>query len=156
MNMGSTGVAGECGVFLEAAGYRQDVLDLSMQYGTPVTIRLRKESDVNRDDLGSIKKKSLTPSFSTWALPVERQPDTRKLEKAGIRELVDVLIYTPILSWMESNHISDDNIGNEFSAIDTTRSTVLLDGEEWKIADKGLSTRLGKYPVYITFGLRRT
>lgn len=153
--MGSSGVSTDCTVYLEAQGYRQDALDAAMQYGTPVTFRPRKESDVSRDSLGTIKKKSITPTFETWALPVERQPDARKLEKAGVREIVDVLIYTPIQSWIDAGLVEDSTLGIDFSRIDTIRDTVLLDGEEFKIADKALSTRVGKFPVYITFGLKR-
>ena len=155
MNMGSSGVSTDCTIYVEAMGYRQDALDAAMQYGTPVTFRPRKESDVSRDSLGTIKKKSITPTFETWALPVERQPDARKLEKAGVRAEVDVLIYTPIQSWIDAGLFSDDTAGKDFSAIDMIRDTVILDGQEFKIADKGLSTRIGKYPVYITFGLKR-
>ena len=153
--IGALPVASDCSVFLEASGLREDAYNACMQYGTPVTIRLRKESDVTRESLGSIKKKSLDPDFETCALPVERQPDARKLEKAGIRTECDMLIYTPILAWINAGIIDDDYLGNTFAAIDIIRSTVIIDGEEWKIADKGLSTRIGPYPVYITFGLKR-
>jgi hypothetical protein len=153
--MGSSGVSTDCTVYVEAMGYRQDALDAAMQYGTPITFRPRKEIDVSRDTLGTIKKKSITPTFETWALPVERQPDARKLEKAGVREVVDVLIYTPIQSWIDAGLVSDDTLGKDFTAIDMIRDTVLLDGQEFKIADKGLSMRIGKFPVFITFGLKR-
>ena len=155
MTLGSSGVTTDCTVYVEAMGYRQDALDAAMQYGTPVIFRPRKESDVSRDTLGTIKKKSITPSFETWALPVERQPDQRKLEKAGIRTEVDILIYTPIQSWIDEMIISDDTLGKDFSAIDLIRDTVILDGQEFKIADKCLTNRIGPYPVYITFGLKR-
>ena len=155
MNMGSSGVSTDCTIYVEAMGYRQDALDAAMQYGTPVTFRLRKESDVGRDSLGTMKNKTLVAGFNTFALPVERQPDARKLEKAGVRAEVDVLIYTPIQSWIDAGIISDDTLGVDFSAIDMIRTYVLLDGQEFKIADKGLSMRVGKFPVYITFGLKR-
>lgn len=151
----STGIAGDCGVRLEAAGFRQDALDMSMQYGTPITFNRNAEADVTRDDLGAISMREIDNGFNLFAMPVERQPDTRKLEKAGIRELCDVLIYTPILAWMQKGYIKDATLGKDFASIDITRGTVLLDGEEWKISDKGLSTRIGPYPVYITFGLRK-
>lgn len=155
MIVGSTSVTTDCSILLEATEHRQDALDLSMQYGTPIQIRLRKESDVSRDKLNSIKQKDITNDISTYALPVERQPDRKKLEKAGIREDVDVIVYTPILAWIKLGYIKDATIGKDFTAIDIIRSTIILDGSEWKIADKGLSTRIGQYPLYITFGLKK-
>jgi len=152
--MGTLGYSQD-GAYLEASHARQDALDASLQYGTPVSVIFRGESDVSRDTLGTIKKRNASPLLNMNAFPVERQPDTRKLEKAGIRETVDVVIYTPIQAWIDSGRVTDERIGDTFASIDTTRSTVVLDGSEWKIADKGLAVRIGQYPVYITLGLRR-
>lgn len=154
MIMGSSGVASDCAINLEAAGARQIAMDAAQQYGAPVKVILRSETDVARDSLQTIKKRSL-PGLDMKALPVERQPDARKLEKAGIREEVDVLIYIPILYFIDAGIINDTHLGDTFARIDTTRSTVILDGTEFKIADKGLAVRIGQYPVHVTFGLRR-
>jgi hypothetical protein len=154
MIMGSSGVASDCAVFLEASGARQIAMDAAQQYGTPIKLGLNSETDLARDSLQTIKKRPV-PYIDMKALPVERQPDARKLEKAGIREEVDVLIYIPILYFIERGIIDDAHLGDSFARIDTTRSTVILDGTEFKIADKGLAVRIGQYPLHVTFGLRR-
>ena len=89
------------------------------------------------------------------AYPVERQPDARMLEKAGLRETVDVVVWTPMRRWIDLDVIDPFDIGNTFAAIDITRTTVIIDGYEWLIADKGLANRVGEIPTYITFGLRK-
>lgn len=155
MIMGSTGCATDCTVSLEASTVRQAAQDAACQYGTPIKIGLNNESDVARDKLQGIKRRPV-PYLDMKALPVERHPDARKLNKAGIHEEVEILIYTPIQYWIDLGIIDDAHFGDTFARIDTTRSTVILDGTEFKIADKGLPERIGQYPIYITLGLRRT
>jgi hypothetical protein len=58
-----------------------------------------------------------------------------------------------IADWIDAGIIQLDRLGESFKAIDIIRSTVLLDGSEWKIKDKGLSGRLGGMPLFITLGL---
>jgi hypothetical protein len=153
--MGSTGCSPDCGIGLEAQTIRQLAQDTACQYGTTITVKLFGESSVSRDSLGSIKRRPTTGT-EMKAFPIERQPDTRKLEKAGMREDVDVIAWTPVQTWIDAGILDSENIGETFSAIDMNRSTVILDGQEWKIADKGLATRIGEYPVHITLGLKRT
>jgi hypothetical protein len=155
MIMGSTGCSLSCGIGLEAATLRQQAADVACQYGTQITLKLFGESSVSRDTLGAIKKRP-TNGTVIKAFPIERQPDARKLEKAGIREEVDLVAWTPVQAWIDAGILSDEYFGESFAAIDMTRSTVILDGQEWKIADKGLATRVGEYPVHITLGLKRT
>jgi hypothetical protein len=125
------------------------------EWGTPIVYVFRKEHDVIRDELGTIKKRSLDTKFTFNALPVERYPDYKKLERAGVKEGVEVLVYTPMATWMEYGFIRQDKryLGFDFAAIDTIRSTVIVDGIEMKIKDKGLSGRLSWMPLYVTLGL---
>lgn len=153
--MGSTGCAGDCGIGLEAATLRQVAQDTACQFGTSIILKLFGESDIVRGSLGTIQRRPTT-GVTIKAYPVERQPDARKLEKAGIREEVDVVIWTPAQSWIEAGIVEDDRLGESFASIDMTRSTVILDGQEWKIADKGFATRIGDKPIHITLGLKRT
>lgn len=145
-----------CGTYVEALGALQDVADVAAVYGTAITVKLRAEGGVRRDALGTIIQRDLAPTLSLDAYPVERSPDKRKLEKAGLREEVEVMVYTPMKSWVDAGVIDLDEIGDTFAAIDVTRSTVILDGTEWKVADKGMPSRIGPVPLYITLGLRRT
>lgn len=152
--MGSSGCALDCGIGLEAQTMRQVAQDTACQFGTMITVKLFGESDISRDNLGTIKRRPTT-GIAMKAFPIERQADRRKLEKAGIREDVDVIAWTPAQSWIDAGILDDTNIGETFASIDMTRSTVILDGQEWKIADKGFATRIGEFPVHITLGLKR-
>jgi len=143
------------GVSLEACQALRDTQDVCKTYGTPIVIKMMNEGTVERDELGTIKSRDIDVRFNIHAFPVEVQPSVRSLEKAGLREAVECSVYTPMKSWIDAGYIKISNIGDDFAAIDITRSTVVLDGTEWKISDKGLSGRIGTAPMYVTFGLRR-
>lgn len=156
MIRGSTSVAGDCSMNLEALSACQTAMDVCNQYGTPLDIKVRGESAIRRDSLGAIISRDISPRMTMYAHPVERSPDRRKLDKAGLREEVDVAIYTPLQAWVNAGIIDLDRLGDTFEAIDMTRWTVIMDGIEWKLSDKGLSVRVGALPLYVTLGLRRT
>jgi hypothetical protein len=133
-----------------------DVEEQASIMGTPITYIYRKEGNVARDSLGTIKQRSLETPYQFNALPVERYPDYKKLERAGLREGVEAIVYLPMATFFEYGLIRQDvnKLGSDFSALETVRSTVVLDGSEWKIADKGLFGRLSWVPLYVTLGLR--
>jgi hypothetical protein len=134
----------------------QDILDVTNEMGTSIVYVRRTEQDVTRDSLGTIKSRSLETRYSMKANPVERYPDYKRLERAGLREGCECMIYTPIAAWVEVGLINLLTIGRDFAALETIRSTVILDGSEWRIADKGLNSRIAGVPLYITLGLKRS
>jgi hypothetical protein len=141
---------------VDICGALADIEEQAVIMGTPITYIYRKESDVQRDSLGTIKSRSLETRYEFNALSVERHPDHKKLERAGLREGVEALVYLPTATFFEYGLIRQDHqkLGFDFAALETVRSTVILDGSEWKIADKGLSGRMSWVPLYVTFGLR--
>jgi hypothetical protein len=141
--------------YIDICGALSDVEEQAAVMGTPLTYIYRKEADVKRDALGTIKQRSLETRYDFNAFPVERYPDYKKLERAGLREGVEVLIYLPMATFFEYGLIRQDRqkLGADFAALETIRSTVLIDGREFKIKDKGLFGRLSWVPLYVTLGL---
>ena len=139
----------------EWLGHVQDYYELAHEYGTPVIIRMRTPDDVSRDRYNTIKMRDLenTGDIHTYALPVDRGPDARMLEKLGMRETCDCAITTPIYDWYPNQDVEE--IGKRFAAIDLNRMTVEIDGEQYKVADKGLPVRYGERPVALALALRR-
>lgn len=137
----------------EACGALRDYAELARDYGTPVTVLVRAEGDVERDRYGAVKRRPAGSSVLTYALPVERAVDSRAMQRAGIREQCDCMITTPLLDW--SALVDPYAPGDGFAGLDLNRMTVLLDGQEWKVADKGMPTRYGPVPVALSLGLRR-
>lgn len=140
-------------VKLEACGALRDYRDVAREYGTPITVTVRSEGDVERDRYGAVKMRSRASTVLTYALPVERAVDARTMQKTGIREECDVVVTTPILDW--EGVLDPYDVGDGFAALDLNRMTVLLDGQEWKVADKGLPNRFGPVPAAVSLGLRR-
>jgi hypothetical protein len=144
------------GVLIEAMAALKDVKNVSREYGTPISINYRDEADIVRDSLGMPKmKKAPSLLLATYALPVEYQPSEKKLEEAGIREKVDLIVKTPLIDWINAGIVTLTSVGISFSGIDIIRMTAILDGVEWKIADKGIPERVGEIPHHISLGLRR-
>jgi hypothetical protein len=132
-----------------------DTQDMMCQNGTLTEIILRKEPDVERDNLGAIKRRGHTPEkrFKLRA-SIERHVNSNRLEKFGLRETCDTTATYAVADWIDAGVIQLDRLGESFKAVDTIRSTALLDGSEWKIKDKGLSGRIGGVPLFITLGLQ--
>jgi len=113
-------------------------------FGGVLTVYLRKESDIGRDNYNSIKKKNkstVTP-ITVNAFPLDQAPSDNQRSRAGIFERVDCIAWTSMLDWIGE--------GIEFDDINTIKSTVKLKGNTWIIKDKNTVSNL-----YITLGLTR-
>jgi hypothetical protein len=141
-----------CAVTAEVRCMARDFQLLAAEYGASCRVILRPEADVSRDGYGGIKKKSLPVTIDTYALPVERAPSERKLRALGLREDIDCAVTTPILDWV--GYVSLDDLGATFAAVDMNRMTVQVDGRDWKVADKALTSRYGDGALAITLGLK--
>jgi len=133
-----------------------DVEEQACIMGTDIIYIHRTEEDISRGSLGSITKRSLLTRYGFKAFPLERYPDYKKLERAGLKEGVEMTAYTPMSTWISYGLIRPDHIGEDFTALETVRSTVLIDGSEMKIDDKGLHGRIGNVPLYIVLGLKHS
>lgn len=126
---------------------------LAAEYGASCSVVLREEgAEIVRDRYNVAKRKSVTATINTYALPVERAPTARKLQALGLREEVDCAVTTPILDW--EGYVDLDDLGNTFAALDMNRMTVRVDGRDWKVADKALTSRYGDGSLAITLGLK--
>ena len=135
------------GVYHERVCAQADIKRMVDERGDLVKFNYRTEDDVDRDPYGSIEKRK-TPAAPLLfrAFPVEFSPSQKKLEKAGIVEECDVLIYTAMQDWR--------NNGIGFADIEfATRNTVELQGESYEIKSKGLSSQFSDSFLYLTFGL---
>jgi hypothetical protein len=137
-----------CGAQLEAYHSLIDVQDFCIEYGDIITIYIRDESNINRDDYGDISFGKIEPnviSIPMSANPITFQPNQRQLEKAGLKDKCECLIYTPTLSWT--------TCGIEFDDIDMARSTVDYQGRKYVIKEKAQTNQISNVYLYITFGL---
>lgn len=114
--------------------------------GKEIKLFRGKESNLERDEYGSIIKSNIEYDTLT-AFPIEFSPTQKQLEKAGIIEKVDVVIY---LSKFEC-----DEKKISYEALDTIRQQVEIDGINYKIKSKNLVSQFGENWLYITIGVLR-
>lgn len=125
-----------------------DSQEIIKEYGTPITLRIRQENDITRDKYNSIKRRgSGDPALSLYAFPVIFSPTQKDLEKAGIKEQWDVVLYISNKTMIENSLTIDD--------IDTTRSTIILKDQKYLIKEKNYNSMFQNNYLYITFGLRK-
>lgn len=137
------------GTDLEALHFQQDAQAQVREYGQLVTIKLRDETNITRDSYNSIKArptdKTATGTFGAY--PVQYQPTEKQVEKAGLRERTDCLVWIPLLDFTD--------LGYDFKDINMKPSTVILDGEEFEIKEKARASQFQQTWLYVTLGLSK-
>lgn len=118
----------------------QDAQDIIRERGNDIIIYKNDESEIERDIYGSIKKRTQV-QCDFKAFPINYNPTQDILEKAGIKENVDVLVTTASQDW------TDNNIN--FNDIDGIRWEVELNGELFTIAEKNRINMFGN--VYLNY-----
>ena len=135
------------GVTLETTILRAEIENLIIEYGTPIDVHIRNESNVDRDRYGSIKKFKDVDSYIIYAYPITSNPTTGQMEKGGLREKCDTMIWTPAKSW--------DDIGLNFRDFDYERMSFTFDGQFYIMSEKNQVFRVGNVFIHIVFGLTK-
>ena len=135
------------GVALEKKTALLDAKWVIDERGDTIEFYERTEDEVTRDKYNSIKRKNMIlPATKTMnAFPIQFNPIDKDMLKAGIRERVDVIIYTAMQDWMD--------IDIDPRKIDMSRSSVVLREETYKIKDKGLVNHFSDTFLNVTLGL---
>ena len=133
------------GAYKDAMDFMLDVKAMVDERGDHLRVFPRGEADVVRDKYNSLQRRLQNSKLFMRCFPVEFQPTDEQLQKAGLREMTDVLIYTAALDWI--------NAGIDFRDIDHTRTTFQLQGRTYEVKQKGRATQLNDFYAYYTFGL---
>lgn len=117
-----------------------------LEYGDGITFYPRGEEDVSRDKYNSLKSKEDSISYYTMnAFPIQFNPIEKELNKAGLREIVDLLIYTAMQDWIDLSIVPRE--------IDIIRSTIVYQSETYKIKEIGFTNHFSDTFLNVTFGL---
>lgn len=136
---------------LERRQALRDVKETIKDWGQKVEFFIRGEQDITRGSLGT-KTKGSIKSVELYAYPINRNPDSKQLSRAGLSFAGSVLIYTSSLEWERAGYLDFDHL--ELSNFDVSRMTVGLDGKEWQVAEVGFANRINGSPTYVTFSLK--
>jgi len=127
------------------------LLDVQLEvdiYGEELKLRVRDETKIDRDSYNSIKQRDLPGTeILVKAYPINFNPNQHQIEKAGLKEMVDVMAYIPM------KNFSDNSIF--FEDIDLIRSSVILRDIKYWIKDKTYTSQFLDTFLYILLGLRR-
>lgn len=115
------------------------------EVGLEVTFEDSRESNIARDKYRSISRNVSPTQITVYAYPAEFSPNEKSIEQAGLKESVDVILYTPLKTWTDNNYT--------FRNIDLIRWETVINGETYHIRDKALYGQLGSHYLYIVLGL---
>jgi len=136
----------EIGVQLERDCALEDAKEWIDERGDEIKLKASNEGNVVRDVYGSIKQKAVT-EYTMNAFPIEFNPTDGQMEKAGIKENVDVIIYLAQLD------LTNNSIGYE--TIDDIRWRVTVKGATYTIKDKNQVNMMADTYLNIALGLFR-
>ena len=137
---------GNPAINVEVCGMMRDIEVESMCYGCPITVYLNLESQLTRDRFNQISKLPNTNKIITvYALPLTPSPTQYQLNKAGIKENVDYIAYTPSITWL-SNDISFDDLKQENTEFKIENKTYIL-------KDKNRVSQMASTYLYWTVGM---
>lgn len=114
--------------------------------GILIEYKQRNESTIDRDKYNSLKEKQNIISHNLYAFPVQFNPTEKDLKKSGLREKVDVMIYTAMLDWNIFEIVPKTDI-------DSTRDSFVLLGETYIIKDMGFVNQFSDTFLNVSFGL---
>lgn len=116
--------------------------------GMSISYYARTETNVERDRYDSLKRKTAVTAITMKAFPVTYNPIDDDLRKAGLREKVDIMIYTAMQDWI-------DNTIEPETEIDSTRASIVIRGRTYAIKEIGFANHFYDTFLNVTFGLVR-
>lgn len=135
-------------VQLERDHALRDAQSTVNEYGNDITISIDKESNIVRDKYNSVNVKGDAGTrYDIKAYPVIDRPHERQLQKAGLTNTADMIVYTATKDWTDR--------GIEFEDIDINRVVIYYEGSRFNIKEKGHESMFADTHLYITFGLSK-
>lgn len=138
--------------------YQNALLDtqaMEWEYGQGVSIHIRGEDEITRDTYGSIVSRPLDLyTMVQNAAEISYQPTRKQLEKAGLREETDAIIYVAMQDFIDKG-LSFDDLEIKRMSIDIHAIPGEVNGTRYEVKEKSRAGAFGNGYLYITFGLRR-
>ncbi len=143
------------GVHFEYQSALYDQQMTTHEYGQPIIIHIRYEGDVTRDAYSSIKSRPTDSHTLSWrASTIDYQPTERRMEKAGLRERADAIIYTAMQDWIDAG-IAFDDIEIKRMYIEIAAIPGEVNGTTYEVKEKARAVPFGNGYLCISFGLSK-
>lgn len=125
-----------------------DIKSIVDERGEIIKVVFRGEDKVYRDRYNSIEQRNQSTVIFIKAFPVTFTPSQKQIEKAGLKEKCDLMLYTAYLDWI--------NNSIEFERVEIDgRTTIQLRGSDYEIREKGVDVHLADSFGYLTLGLAK-
>lgn len=142
-------------VSLEYLHALQDSQAWAWEYGHPITVHVRGESNVTRDSYSSIEKRqSDTKTLSINAAEVTYQPSKYKVEKVGLRDVCDVMI-TISMQDLTDNGLAFDDLEVKRMNVEVSAIPGESNGNTFDVREKARTGQFGNGFLYVSLGLSR-
>jgi hypothetical protein len=140
------------GVKLERDYALVDARNKIWELGEQINLYTHTEDTIERDDFGSIVRHipGVTNTFIFYAFPVMINPTIEQVEKAGLREKTEAIVYTAMLDWWDNNFTMDD-----LNKLNSIKMQVVIHGEKYEIKDKNLHSDFSDTHLYVVLGLNK-
>jgi hypothetical protein len=146
---------GQASVQAEYVNALIDTQALEAEQGQPVQINYRLEGQVTRDSYGSIIARAAGSIVMVQnAATITYQPVRRELEKAGLREECEILVYVAMQDFIDQG-LTFDDLEIKRMTIDVGAIPFENNGNRYEVKEKAKAVSFGNGYLYITFGLKR-
>lgn len=133
-------------------GAMRDAQQIIRELGAIVVFKPFIESRVERDRLGSVKKRGLgsVDPVNFYAFPIIFNPSTKILNQTGMKEGIQCLIKTSMLDWKEKGFSME-----RIQGLDAIRARIEINGADYEIRDKQLDSQYQDEFLYLHIGLNK-
>jgi len=137
------------GVQLERDNALQDAYAHCLEYGDEIKIAMLGEPDITRDKYNSIKYRTISSgdNVTFHAFPIVFQPTRLQIEKAGLREDVEVIVTISLKELTAA--------GFTYNDIDMIRTVVKVRNERYVVRDKVQDSQFADVFLYVNIGLKK-
>jgi hypothetical protein len=139
------------GVDQEKSLALQDVQQICQERGNLVSINIRAEGNIQRDNYGSIKsRETQLISLQFYAWPVHFNPSEKVREKTGLKEKCELSIHTSMQDWIDAGY----NL-KRLQDIDLILATVVMNETRYEIKEKVLYSPFQDSFLYVVLAVNK-
>lgn len=138
-------------ITFESASALIDAKNMIDELGKLITITLNNDTNVIRDEYGSIKKRSPSGTSHSWySYPITFSPTVKQWQASGLKEHTEVIFKTSMKDWNDAGYTMQ-----RLQSLDMIRAQVVINGQTYEIRDKILDSQFQDTWLYVLIGANR-
>jgi hypothetical protein len=138
-------------ISFEGASALIDAKNMIDELGKLVTITLNDDTNVVRDEYGSIQKRSPAGTSHNWySYPITFNPTAKQWHESGLKERTELTFKTSMKDWNDAGYTME-----RLESLDMIRAQVVINGQTYEIRDKILDSQFQDTWLYVLIGANR-